>query len=267
MFSVIGKTTQLNVRNLSLGISPGHIALSTFGENETIILRAFDNISDIKLSIPDQLANHVDIRLSNNTIMEGDKASIKLTLLNETDIDSKFLITWNESSGEKSVSVVITIRKLDSVIGNNNFLITGQVTGIIAFIFLIIGYFTGGAGFLKKYANNLFKRPKRRIRCHCFLSYLMILFAFIHIVSLGYGPYQQVIFKNWEIVLGELAIIIIIIVALNGMFQKKIVKWLGYDNWRRIHSWGSYISTSLILIHLLTYGTHFLWFRQLIGLQ
>jgi hypothetical protein len=267
MFSVVGKTTQLHVKDLSLGISPGYIALSNLGDNQTIILKAFDNISDIKVSIPNQLANHVDILLSNNTLVKGSKAIINVTLLNETNVDSEFLITWNESSGEKSESVHIKIRKLESHVGNNFLLTIGQITGIVAFIFLIIGYFISGTGFMKKYANKAFKGSKKRIRYHCILSYFMILFAFTHIVILGYGPYQQVLFKNWEIVLGEVAIIIIILVALIGIFQKKIIKWLGFNNWRRIHSWGSYISTSLILIHLLTYGSHFLWLRELLGLK
>jgi hypothetical protein len=199
--------------------------------------------------------------------MEGNSTKIKVTLLNKTNIDSELLITWNESTGEKSVIVPISIRKFESVIGNDILLTIGQVTGIGAFIFLFIGYFTGGYGSMKRYANKLFKHSKRRIRFHCFLSYIMILLSFIHIVTLWYGPYRLVVFKCWEIVLGEVAIIIIIIVALNGMFQKKMVKWLGFDNWNRIHSWGSYISTSLVLIHLLTIGYHFLWFRELIGLQ
>jgi hypothetical protein len=200
--------------------------------------------------------------------MAGDSTTITVTLLNETDISSEIEISWIELSGMKEIPITIDIVRLESSdTGEDPLLTIGQATGISAFVFLVIGYFTGGTGFLKKHANKLFRHARRRVRFHCALSYLVMVLSFYHLATLWYGPYREVIFNSWEIVLGEAAMIIMIIISLNGIFQRRMVKMMGFQNWRRIHSWGSYISTSLVVIHLLTYGSHFLWFRVMIGLQ
>ena len=262
------KTAQLSVRDLSLDIHPGALVLSDFGETKTIELTAEAYVHDIEVTVPDELVSEIDVSLGKTTLMEGDSTRITITLLNETDISSGIEISWVELSGTKNVPVTINIVKLESSdMGGDPLLTIGQITGISAFILLVIGYFTGGTGFMKKYANKLFRHAKRRVRFHCALSYLVMILSFYHLATLWYGPYREVVFNSWEIVLGEVAIVIMIIISINGMFQKKMIKFMGFQNWKRIHSWGSYLATTLVVIHLLTYGSHFLWFRELIGLQ
>jgi hypothetical protein len=262
------KTAQILVSDLSMSISPGSVILSEFGESKIVELTAEAFVHDIEVIVPEELGSEIDVSLGTSSLMAGTSTTITITLLNETNLESEIEIKWKEISGDKKVPVKITIGKIESTdTGDDPLLKIGQATGISAFILLVIGYFTGGTGFLKKYANKLFKHAKRRIRFHCALSYLVLILSFYHLATLWYGPYREVIFSSWEIVLGEVAVITMIIISINGIFQIRMIKWMGFQNWRRIHSWGSYISTTLVVIHLLTYGSHFLWFRELVGLQ
>lgn len=260
-------SADIPILDLSLSISPGTVILTDQGETARIELSADDDISGIELELPPELDGIVEVGLTRTKLPMGETAVVTITLKNETNMESEMIIRWTEGSEKKEAPLKITIVELRSGdAGGDLFLSVGQITGIAAFILVLIGYFIGGTSFLKKKANALFKTAARRIRFHCALSYLVMQLAFFHIVVLIYGPYRET-FLDWEVVLGWLAMLIMVIISINGIFQKRFIGFMGYQNWRRIHAWGTYMATGLIIVHLLTYGSHFFWFRELIGMQ
>ena len=118
---------------------------------------------------------------------------------------------------------------------------------------------------MKKWSNRLFKTAKRRIAFHCALSYEVLILSVFHLATLAYGPYRELIWI-WEVILGELALVIMVLISINGIFQKRIIRWWGYENWRRIHAWGTYLATFLLVIHMVFNGSHFAWLRELMGM-
>ncbi|MGA1792847.1 MAG: hypothetical protein ACMUHM_02750 [Thermoplasmatota archaeon] len=262
------RTAQLLVSDLSLGIHPGSVLLSNIGETGEVVLEADAYVHDIEIRVPQGLDGVLQVTLYDRELFAGESTIVTVELMTVQNRDAEFTIAWVELSGQKEVNISVSIVKLQSTDrGEDPLLKIGQYSGIAAFILLVIGYFTGGTGLMKKYANLFFRHAKRRVRFHCALSYLVLILAFYHLASLWYGPYRAVVFESWEIVLGEVAVIIMILISVNGIFQKRMIKWWGFHNWKRIHAWGSYLSTSLVTVHLLTYGTHFLWFRELVGMQ
>lgn len=262
------RTAQLLVSDLSLSVHPGSVILSNIGEISEVYLEADAYVHDIEVMVPQGLDGVLQVTLYDRELFTGESTTVTVELIKDQNRDADFTISWVELSGEKEVNISVSIVKLQSTDrGEDPLLKIGQYSGIAAFVLLVIGYLTGGTGFMKKYANRFFRHAKRRIRFHCALSYLVMILSLYHLAALWYGPYRVVIFDSWEIVLGEVALVIMVIISLNGVFQKRMIKWWGFQNWKRIHAWGSYLSTSLIAIHLLTYGTHFLWFRDLVGMQ
>lgn len=260
-------STNMMVSDLSVSITPGSLILTDIGQTSQITIEAKEEISNIGVIVPESLRGSIKTTVTSSELSQGELSTITVTLMNLSDIEGEILITWTESSGEKEVPVVITIARLESSdSGGDIFLLIGQITGISATILLLVGYLSGGTGPLKRLGNKAFKTAEKRIKFHCKLSYLIMKLAFFHLVVLIYGPYRDVIF-DWEVVLGWVAILIMIVIAVNGIFQRRFIIRFGYENWRRVHAWGTYIATGLVVVHLLTYGSHFAWFRQLIGMQ
>lgn len=258
-------STTILTADLDLSVSPGTLIFKEVGDVRELYLDASDQVSNIRITPPEVLQDSLSIEMVKNELDSGEGLVVRITLTNRTDIISKLKIEWQETGGEKSTSIEIVIADPGS--GEDNidiFWEVGKYTGIAAFILLITEYFTGGTSALKKSANRFFGSAKRRIDLHCAISFIILILVIIHFVVLFYGPFRELIFQ-WEVVLGELALLIMIVVSLNGIFQRKLVKWMGFQNWKRIHAWGSGIIKVLVIVHMLLYGSHFLWFRNLIG--
>jgi predicted ferric reductase len=176
-------------------------------------------------------------------------------------------VGWYSNGAYMTYPINVTLLPADPPEAVDLYHELGKYLGIAAMALLLIGYFTGGTGFFKKLANRLFGNAAKRTKFHCAMSYELMALSLFHFGVLFYGPFSQVSqILVWQTVLGILAMGIMFVIALNGILQKALIKKIGYQNWRRVHAWGSYLATSLVIIHALTIGTHFLWFRELTGL-
>lgn len=256
-------TGDLIIADLAVQASPGSIGLSEKGEFTVVNISARSNITDLDVSADRSIADLLEITTLPMALSEGDTASIKVTLLDKKAADGNITLSWMEGSEEKSLLIhvsIIPIKDVDrSIDWYHEF---GKYTGILSLILLLTGYFTGGTGPLKKYSNRLFGTAVKRIKFHCALSYEILILSIFHLAVLIYGPFSQQIWI-WENALGFIALSLMIIISLNGIFQKAMVRKIGYQNWRRIHAWGSYTATILVIIHAVNIGTHFAWLRAI----
>jgi hypothetical protein len=258
-------TDTIITADLDLRVSPGTIFFEEEGAIQELVLTASKPISSIRIEPPAVLLNVLDIQMEKDELSAGENITVRIRLDNMTEIISDLSISWIEEGGQRSTTVEIVITDPGSSESNIDiFWEVGKYTGIAAFILILIGYFTGGASILKKPANRFFGSAKRRVDFHCALSFLTLILVLIHFIVLWYGPFRELILR-WEVVLGEVALLIMIIVSLNGIFQRRLVKWMGFQNWKRIHAWGSGVIKVLVIVHMLLYGSHFLWFRNIIG--
>ncbi|MFW3147257.1 MAG: hypothetical protein ACMUIE_10665 [Thermoplasmatota archaeon] len=257
-------SAEILIGDMSLLISPGTVLFTEIGQEISLNLAAEGNVSGIEIELPGELRGAVEISDFRTELNEGEEETVLLKLVNMTELTSSITIRWVEEGELKELPVEVRIADLKIAGGGRDFYLTiGQITGISSFIFLVVGYFTGGSHFMKRYANRLFKHAARRVKFHCNLSKLVMILAFFHLAVLWYGPYRESIW-DWEVVLGWLAVVIMLVISVNGALQKQSIKLIGYENWRRIHAWGTYLVTGLVAVHLLMYGSHFQWFRDLV---
>ncbi len=255
------------IADLALRASPGTVILSNVGEVGSIQLSADEDVEDISVELSSSLKGLVDISLGSTSLSSGGSAVVDLELLSLNDTTGHIFIYWKEDGELKQQKVIIRILSLEGGEKSTDiYLIIGQITGGAAFILLLIGYFTGGSGMLKKWSNRVFNTARKRIAFHCALSFEVLILSVFHFSTLIYGPYRELIWI-WEVVLGEMAFLVMIIISINGIFQKRMIGWWGYQNWRRVHAWGTYLTTFLLGIHIIFNGSHFAWLRDLLGMR
>ncbi len=255
------------VADLALRATPGTVILSKVGEVGSIQLSADEDVEDISVELSTSLEGLVDVSLGTTSLSSDGSTAVDLELLSLNETSGYVTIYWKEGGEPKQQKVIIRILSLEGGDKSTDiYLLIGQITGGAAFILLLIGYFTGGSGILKKWSNRVFNTARKRIAFHCALSYEVLILAAFHFMTLIYGPYRELIWI-WEVVLGEMAFLIMIMISINGIFQKRMIGWWGYQNWRRVHAWGTYLTTFLLGIHIIFNGSHFAWLRDLLGMR
>ncbi len=260
-------TCPIVVADLALRATPGTAILSKVGEVGSIQLSADEEVEDISVQLSSSLEGLVEVSLDSTSLSSGGTTTIDLELLSLNETSGYVTIYWKEDGELKQQKVIIRILSLEGGDKSTDiYLLIGQITGGAAFILLLIGYFTGGSGILKKWSNKVFNTARKRIAFHCALSYEVLILAAFHFSTLIYGPYRELIWI-WEVVLGEMAFVIMVMISINGIFQKRMIGWWGYQNWRRVHAWGTYITTFLLGIHIIFNGSHFAWLRDLLGMR
>ncbi|MCU0799040.1 MAG: hypothetical protein MUC62_05155 [Candidatus Thermoplasmatota archaeon] len=255
--------TDLPVADSNMRIDRDLVFVPEAGSSVT--LRALGPISGISLDISPSLLGKVDVSLDGKELSSGETIYIALSPMSRDALDGHINVSWTESGARRHAYIRVLKVLPTPADGIDLYHEIGKYTGIAAFIILVVGYFTGGTGPLKRWGNKMFKTAPRRIKFHCALSYEVMILVIFHMLVLWYGPYRELIWL-WEVVLGEVALLIMLVIALNGILQKRLIPLMGYQNWRRVHAWGTYLATGLVVVHMLTNGTHFLWFRQLIGM-
>ena len=259
-------TTSILVADLGLRITPGTVILSGAGRNASIHLLSHAEIDGLRIKVSPSLDGWLDVGDVKGSLAKGEEVDVVLKQLRDGRAAGEVNISWTEEGSEVSAKVTIEIIEQErSGRGGDTLLEIGRYTGLIAFMVLLSSYITGGTTALKRVHGKLFESDRQRIRVHCVISFLLLAIVIIHSVTLVLGPYGNMLL-TWEVVLGEIALTIMLLIALNGIFRKRIISWWGNENWRRIHSWGASIAVKLVIIHMLFMGSHFTWFRELIGI-
>ena len=255
------------IDELALRVSPGSLLLEDTDRTSMITLEAMDDAYDVRVDIDLHLRAYVYLESPDDTLRTGAFLSIPVRLLYKGDVSGNITVSWYSNGSMHALSIPISVLpERSSDAGWDLYHEIGKYTGIASMLLLIIGYFTGGTGFLRKMVDRLFGGASKRIQFHCAMSYEVLLLALFHLAVLFYGPFRgfdRIV--SWQSSLGVLAMLLMFVIALNGILQRPLVNSIGGANWRRIHTWGSYLATCLVVLHALMIGSHFYWLRSIIG--
>ena len=143
--------------------------------------------------------------------------------------------------------------------------LTGRFLGFLCLATLVALAPTGG--FLKRYRkrlNKFFGGGKKRMNFHCYLSYFLLLLVILHAMVLMYTHYRDVRLGAFflmaqpgypSINIGFWAFVLMSVVGILGILQKKVTKLIGGKNWRRAHGWLTWLSILMVVVHALWIGT------------
>ena len=181
-------------------------------------------------------------------------------------------IIWStDTEGSNRSSIDIGVRTFVEQVGGasdngqmENLRWVGRVTGFIDLVLLIVLMPTGGA--FKRALPSLNRAmggAKRRVDVHCALSYLLLTVVVLHATVLMTGHYKGaasglfLVAKGeyLSINLGTIALCLMAVISLLGMFQRPLVKAIGRRAWGWTHGIISYTALALIVVHLLWIGT------------
>jgi len=210
----------ITVKELSLLLSAYTFSLEK-GEikNYSMTMMVLENISDLKINIPDSLQEMVTFN-STHPNWTGDG--------------------FTNLSKNESVVIQFSVFSKGKVGDENKFYkIFSKLFGYISLVLLLLISALGArATFIQEIMKKIFKKTSSKIKWHCALSFLLLLLSFIH------GVYHilkrnTIFLDKFDVFLGDLSFIFMVVVAINGIFQKRLVKRYGFLSWRLVHSGGS----------------------------
>jgi hypothetical protein len=261
------KTGVLSIREMACRIDCGFLILDSLGTEMIVNVTATEDAYDLRVEADRSLAPYLDVESLPKRLSAGQTAQFSIKLLHRGGVEGNLTVSWYANGSLTSYPIHVTLVPEEEKAGRDLYHELGKYFGIASLALLLIGYFTGGTGFLKRSGNRLFRNAARRTKFHCAMSYELLVLSLFHFAVLFYGPFSRLDqILIWQTVLGIIAMGLMIVIAVNGINQKRFVKAMGFANWKRIHAWGTYIATMLVVIHALTIGSEFLWFRDMFGM-
>ncbi|MCK5560199.1 MAG: ferric reductase-like transmembrane domain-containing protein, partial [Thermoplasmata archaeon] len=208
------------------------------------------------------------------TMAQGAVRNITVAITPNLEMEyGQIIITWStDQEGYEQDSIEVKVSVSEKIVphdrssgaGTGTWL-WGRVTGFVGLALLIILIPTGGT--LKSLARRVDRfigTARKRVDLHCALSYQMFAIALLHGALLMYGRYSSLAWNgvfllaepgSGYINLGFIAVLLLIVISLFGIFQKKLVRKIGYKNWTRVHGWLTFGTLGLVIAHLLLVGT------------
>lgn len=107
---------------------------------------------------------------------------------------------------------------------------------------------------VKKCINRLCGCPKNRLKLHCWTSYFALFTALIHGLIFMWRK-ETLYLDDLPVLLGDISVIAMALVALNGIFQKRIIRSYGFKKWYLFHIGGSVLALTTAAIHVLRLNT------------
>jgi hypothetical protein len=269
-------THQLEIKETPISLSTWKIR-ADLGESEThyIEITAKKNIYNLKVDPGRNLRPFTDVKPSVvGTLAQGAFRNVTVTLHPTHEMEhGRIVISWTtDQEGydhdsldvEVSISEKVEARTSSSKSGAGTWL-WGRVTGFIGLSLLIVLIPTGGTfrGLSRRF-DKVIGTARKRVDLHCALSYQMFALGLLHVTLLMYGRYSSLVWNGIFLLaepespyinLGFVAVLLLIIISLFGIFQKQLVKKTGHKWWTRIHGWLTFSTIGVVVAHLLLVGT------------
>ncbi|UCG70875.1 MAG: ferric reductase-like transmembrane domain-containing protein [Thermoplasmata archaeon] len=143
--------------------------------------------------------------------------------------------------------------------GSIGILVWERVFGLLSGLLLLIS--VGFSGLIKPVstiAEKIVGGAAKRVKWHCRVSLILIIFSLIHGVMLPYSPHAS---SLRGLVPGTLAMICFGILGYIGWQQKPLKKRWGVENWRRLHLILTIAVVVIVLVHAIMDGSDFAWLR------
>jgi len=141
----------------------------------------------------------------------------------------------------------------------------GRILGFVDLILLVLLMPTGGPlKIIRKVMNKAMGGAKRRVDVHCAMSYMLLAFTLLHAALLMMGHYNGATWNGVFLVatgdylsinIGGIALALMGVISLLGIFQKRLCKAIGRKAWGWVHGMISYTALGLVIVHLLWIGT------------
>lgn len=208
-------------------------------------------------------ANEID-----GMVLEPDEWLILQANITSADsaIEGAITISWTNESGSNqdiNLTLVILERTAESGLGINWFSVSGQISGIFLIILFTASVILGG---FPSRVRKIFKdrgiRARRRVELHCQVSYIIIALTIFHMLVLMAGPWGERLLDS-GLVLGYIALGMMTGLGVHGAFQMKFIRIFGFKIWKRTHQILTIGVLIIALIHAVSIGTHFEFFRGL----
>jgi len=128
---------------------------------------------------------------------------------------------------------------------------TGKVLGFFSFFLLFASAAFGcRATPVKRFMGKLFARQSERVRFHCWLSFVILIAAFMH--GVVHMVRKSTLFLHrGDVLLGDVSLALMVVVAFNGLFQRELINRYDHRTWWLIHVAGSAGAMAAALIHVL----------------
>jgi hypothetical protein len=143
--------------------------------------------------------------------------------------------------------------------GSVDILLWERVFGLLSGLLLIIS--VGFAGLIKPVSTRVEKiigGAANRVKWHCRVSLILILFSLIHGLMLPFSPHSS---SLRGLLPGTLALICFGILGYIGWQQKPLKKRWGIERWRMMHLILTITVVVIVLVHALMDGSDFAWLR------
>lgn len=266
----------LEIKETPISLS-SWLIMADLGESQSyyIEITAERMIYNVKVVTGRSIDEFTEVEPSNiGTMEQGLIKNITVTITPDIEMEhGQIIITWStDQQGYEQDSLEVKVSVSEKVVphsgsngaGSGTWL-WGRVTGFVGLVLLIFLMPTGGTlKSLARRVDRLIGTARKRVDLHCALSYQMFAIALLHSALLMYGHYSSLAWNgvfllaepgSGYINLGFIAVLLLIVISLFGIFQKALARKIGYKNWTRIHGWLTYAALGLVIAHLMLVGT------------
>lgn len=179
----------------------------------------------------------------------------------EREIKFPFTFPKEETNGTENVFVIGNSQdeaEPETIVANTATPLAryGEILGYTASFLVISSLVTGGimGRPMKWWCNLFFRRARNRITYHNFTSNVLLWVAIAHLALFLYEVQY-----HWSIGLlfGGSSILLLLILALTGIFQVPMIRGTNYGFWKTIHYGTAFLLIFTISAHILLDGIHF----------
>jgi len=254
------------VKHLALVFSDYSFSVMEGGAGEfDLIITATENITGFTAWIPGSLAGILKVNSSHAewtgngfaNMTEGEERVLTFNLSGVCAASGDVILSWNDSRGNlESIRIRFTVTGKSE--GGEKELGLRSISRLLGYVSLVmlLSLFVSGCRSpkVKRFMNRVCGCAKNRLRLHCWVSYGALVTGLVH--GLIWMERQDTLYlDNNEVLLGDIAVIFMAAVALNGIFQKRIVKRYDFRRWHMIHLWGSVAALVTAVLHTLKLNT------------
>jgi len=169
-------------------------------------------------------------------------------------ISDEVMLSWRDASGNlQTIGISFNAQEKDDGGGSSDFSYCdfSRVLGYVSAVALISLFISGcRSPKVKKCMNGLCGCAKNRLRLHCGVSYFALFTALLHGIIFIWRR-DTLYLDDFDVILGDISVLAMALVALNGIYQRRIVKKYGFKAWHRFHTGVSVVALVTAIMHIM----------------
>ncbi len=261
--TVYTETVQISISIGSIALEPSlwSIIMDT-DEQQVVTFTAQKDLENIDVVTTDA-TNEVMTLVGDAPTSLSSSNSFDITVKGIKSGTGTINIMGEDSNGKPfMVSVDVTVNSVANTGNMKGWLIAGRVLAFLSYFGLIFSIIVGAPiKPMKKALNKVFGGAAVRKKFHCWQCYSLGVLALLHAVVLMAISYESITWggfyllaeptdlKGIMIDLGTIGWVAMVLVSVQGFFQKTLVKGINYKVWRFTHLALMKIALITITIH------------------